>query len=235
MRTSLSVLCALVAAAAPWSAGAGEPEQSTISVDMFRESVTWRVPEQFAAAAGNTDAKSRLTSTSKWARYEASASWQPAANWGSWLGIDAVKDGAKMQPSTYIDKFATEYKKDCPTTFSGRTISQMPISGMQAHAAVFACGASLAAKGGASQTTMVIAVRGQFEMFAFRWVERSTPADAPLELSWLRWRSRLRNTSEIRLCAVHLGAPEFPGCAATRPDLPPEDDRADGEKVGALK
>jgi hypothetical protein len=119
---------------------------------------------------------------------------------------------AQLTPEAMVAMFAMAYReKECRAGFAVRPLGPLTEPARPGFAALLSCGR---APQGVSDTTLVVAMKGQTDLFILNWFERGSAQDAPLPVDLRRWTQRLRELGP-RLCPAESvgGSPRpSPSC-----------------------
>ncbi len=128
----------------------------------------------------------------------------------------AIQKGVKAKMAA--DNLAQRFQKACPTTFAYKNVGGMQVSGAPSYLELVSCG-SVADEGGQagamhSETTLIVTIEGDEDMYTLQWAERGTASVAPLALEEAKWVARFQTLNPIHVCP-QIGEKEpYPSCLA---------------------
>lgn len=118
-------------------------------------------------------------------------------------------------PKNQVEAAAAGVRQDCPESFVVSRVAVAPISGFEAFAAVVSCGTSPLTRGRTSETSMILAIEGQSDLYTLTWAERGMPWSTPMAIDGQAWLDRLERLVPIKLCPLLAGElPPYPSCIA---------------------
>ncbi|MDE3010519.1 MAG: hypothetical protein KGI67_06480 [Pseudomonadota bacterium] len=141
-----------------------------------------------------------------------------AADWNERISIAVEQGLARRKELTLqmvVADFVAAYQGACPDSFVVSKVPVGPVSGFEAYAAVASCGTMPETRGRSSQSEVMLAIRGQDDVYAIRWAERGEPWSTPSGIDVQHWQDKFRRLAPIRLCArqVAISSHEA-GCPA---------------------
>ena len=147
---------------------------------------------------------------------------ETADRWTEMITITG-KEGAASLPGATPQRLAEGaaglLRAACPDSFAAASFGPVRTGGHDGFATVLSCGtlSASASSGARSETSLLVTVKGDTEMYMLQWTERGAPSKGPLPIDAARWQDRLVRLSPIRLCAIVRGeAPPFPSCTTPR-------------------
>lgn len=141
-----------------------------------------------------------------------------AADWNERISI-AVEQGLArrkdLTPQRVVADFVAAYQGACPESFVVSKVPVAPVSGFEAYAAVASCGTMPETGGRSSQSEVMLAIRGQEDVYAIRWAERGEPWSNPSGIDVQHWQDKFKRLAPIRLCALQAAtSSREAGCPA---------------------
>ena len=171
---------------------------------MFSQPLSFRIAFEQATATGYLR--------------EAVPQGQSAQSWTEMITVTGAKGLAK-QPGASAKGFATAiaagFNRACPDTFAARDVPMVAVSGHETAVLLAGCGRVADQNGTRSESAIIIAIKGDTEMYTLQWAVRTPVAASAPSLGDPKWSERLRALQPVRLCAIVPGekAP-FPSCAS---------------------
>ncbi len=140
-------------------------------------------------------------------------------NWTQMFTVSGVKGLAsqpQVTPKLFLDRVADGFKRACPSSFSSQVVSEDKISGFDAFAAVISCGVSPSTGGKTSETALIVAIKGQADLYTIQWAQRASPSPAPILIDPKKWTALYKKMGPITLCPIITGekAP-YPSCTGS--------------------
>lgn len=126
--------------------------------------------------------------------------------WTQRLLLISTKNLAKQADQTaktLASKIAKGFQQACPTTYSGSVVLEGKTpTGHEMFVMMANCGSHTltAAKTATSESTLVVAIRGNLNMYTVQWSERGTAQDTALVPSMAAWMERLKTMGPILVC-----------------------------------
>jgi hypothetical protein len=144
---------------------------------------------------------------------------QSLDRWTEMITVTGEKDAATLpgvSPQKVAENMAGAWKQGCPESFAAASFGPVKVERYDGFATVIACGAADVDKA-RSQTLMVVAIRGERDVYTLQWTERGPPSKTPPAIDARRWQDRLARIAPVRLCTIEPGeAPPFPRCLGKR-------------------
>jgi hypothetical protein len=117
-------------------------------------------------------------------------------------GAKGLASNPNTSPRKMAERIAGGFKRACPMTFSEKEIGPMTISGHDAYAALTSCGTAQNGGYAHSETTLIIAIKGNEDYYTLQWAERAAASDAPLDLSGSIWQDRLKTLNPVMIARL---------------------------------
>ena len=140
--------------------------------------------------------------------------------WGQMITLTGDKGAAALQASptkALADKLANGFQGACPKNFAFKDIGALSLGPTPAYLMLVGCG-SVEDKHGRqgimhSETTLIVVMQGDQDMYTLQWAERGTPEDKPPVFNDVKWQRRFQQLQPIRICPIVPGekAP-YPSC-----------------------
>jgi hypothetical protein len=129
-------------------------------------------------------------------------------------GAKGLSANPNITPEKFLLMIGDSFRKACPETFNGTLLGEVKISGHDGYGLVASCGTLNTEGKPHSETTLMIAIKGQADYYSVQWAERAAASKTPMAFDEAKWMDRLKKVSPIRLCPIIAGeAPPFPSCA----------------------
>jgi hypothetical protein len=141
---------------------------------------------------------------------EATPGGDPKARWEQMITVTGARGKAedpKARPDILLANMAGNMRRNCPHTFSAKGLGVGKVSGHDAFAALMGCGSVQSSGYQHSESTLVIALKGQADFYTVQWAERGAPSDKPPVFQQAKWMGRVRQLAPIKLCARSEGPP----------------------------
>lgn len=137
-------------------------------------------------------------------------------HWSQMITVTGGEGGARV-PSTSSGRFAVYiaylYSQTCPQTFSTIGLGTFNVGAYQAYTAVISCGTNPKLQNPQSESTLVIAIAGERDLYTIQWAFRGAPSPAKLVMDKNQWEARLQQLQPIKLCPIVQGEqPPYPSC-----------------------
>lgn len=140
--------------------------------------------------------------------------------WGQKITVTGDKGASRLQAQptkTLADKLANGFQTACPKAFAFKDIGALTVGTTPAYLMLVGCG-NVEDKTGRmgilhSETSLVLVMQGDQDMYTIQWAERSTSQDKPPAFNDAKWQRRFQQLQPLRLCPIVPGekAP-YPSC-----------------------
>lgn len=183
------------------------PSQVAIS-PIFSQLVMFSMPGNFLAVAENVTEDRYIR--------EAVINGESVDAWTQMITVTGAKGLAQAEGATakaFVESIASGFQNACPQTFTLKPLGSSTISEYEAYAAIAGCGTVASSPSGHGESALLIALKGDDDMYTIQWAERSPgSAEAPT-FADDTWTSRREQLDPIRLCAIVDGeAAPYPSC-----------------------
>ena len=175
-------------------------------VPIYSQLLLYALPDAFRTVSTETR-KSRFVQ-------QAVPSRETAERWTQRIvvsGDEALAFSARTYPQKMIDQFVGGVRERCPDTFASIPLPGVFVGSYDTVVAVAGCGTS--ARGGGSEATMQMVVKGGMDVYTIEWTVRGKATRGPIALQAAEWLDRLKQLAPIRLCSRVAGEkPPYPSC-----------------------
>ena len=141
---------------------------------------------------------------------------ETAKQWTQMITVTGARDLASspnVTPQKFVESMAGGFKKACPDSFSAAGVPVGNIDGFETFGAILSCGTSPTTAGRNSESAMILAIKGDRDMYTVQWAERAASSAAPVAIDAVRWTQRFHALAPIKLCPIVPGeAPPYPSC-----------------------
>ena len=137
--------------------------------------------------------------------WEAVLSGESVQNWSQMITVTGFKDlalNSKVNQEIIVANIAGGFQKACPNTFNAAKFELNQLMPGNNFAAVLSCGTSNPTGPQYSETTLVIAMKGDKNYYTVQWAEKGTASPAKVSIDDAKWLNRLRMLNPIKLCPV---------------------------------
>lgn len=132
--------------------------------------------------------------------------------WGQKITLTGEKGTAQFQATaakSLADKLVNGFQDACPNVFAYKDIGALAMGTTPAYLLLVGCGSvtDKFGKVGAthSETSLIVVLQGDQDMYTIQWAERSTPVEKPPVFNDLKWQRRFQQLQPIRICPIHPG------------------------------
>ncbi|WP_050479227.1 DUF2846 domain-containing protein [Herbaspirillum rhizosphaerae] len=146
--------------------------------------------------------------TSQHYRREAVPNGEDRLNWTrkfTITGVQGLADDASMTPTLFGEKIEEEIRQSCPASFSRKMLSEGNVNGYDQFIAVFSCGTAPATQGKASESMLLIVIKGEHDYYTVQSADRGAPSSAPVAINTGQWLNKRKNLGAVRLCTPATG------------------------------
>lgn len=191
------------------AADAPRDEGKSISVTaIFSQLLYLSYPREFHGAFENTKGSFYIQ--------ESVLAHETVEHWTQMLTVTGTQGLAlnrEVTPARFIERLASGYRRHCPESFSQTPLRDAPIAAVDSYGAILACGTVTDPEGAHSEVALLVALRGERDLYTVQWAERGAPAAAPPDPPASRWLARLERLRPIRLCPKLEGeGPPYVSC-----------------------
>lgn len=114
-------------------------------------------------------------------------------------GRMGTSSNPNASPLQYLSNIAGGFKRVCPSTFSTKALGTTIISGHDVFIAWASCGTVNTDGYAHSESTLFICVKGTQDFYTVQWSERGPASSQPIVYDDVRWSTRLKKLSQIKL------------------------------------
>ena len=136
--------------------------------------------------------------------------------WSQMISVTGVEGGASIPSMSAIkatEMIASGYSKTCPDTYSGIALGSFDVDAYHAFAAVISCGTNPKLATPQSESSLIVGIVGERDLYTIQWGVRSSPSTGKLPLDKSEWEMRLQQLQPIKLCSIVSGEqPPYPSC-----------------------
>jgi hypothetical protein len=210
--------CATAQNAPPAESGKpapGWPDQAVVSISpVYSQLVAFMQPKGFVPAFEEAKGGYYLR--------EAVLRGETVERWSQMLtlsGMQGLAANPQATPRRLVEMMSAGFKRSCPSTHTFAEMGDFKVVGAQdAFAALIGCGKSASPAGLTSEAALVVAIKGERDLYTVQWAQRGEAVEAPLVLDRPLWSARLQALMPIRVCTRVPGeAPPFPSCLDAKP------------------
>lgn len=142
---------------------------------------------------------------------------QTRKSWSDMITVSGTKGLASIPnftPQSLVSKIAAGLQRNCPASFNAIGLGAIKLDGYDAFGAVVGCGVAIDTGLPYSESALIIAIKGENDVYMIQWAERGLASKTPITLDTAKWAKRLMQLAPVKLCPVIPGeqAP-FPSCA----------------------
>lgn len=146
---------------------------------------------------------------------------ETAKKWTQMLtlsGMQGLAANPQATPRRLVEMMSGGFQRSCPASHAFLEIGALKVGAYDAYAAVMGCGKSDSPDGPVSESALVVAIRGERDMYTVQWAQRGTATDTSPVLDSSAWGARLQALMPMRVCARVPGeAPPYPSCIEAKP------------------
>lgn len=177
---------------------------------IFSQLVTFSLPKGFVPTFEN------VTGGNYYIK-EAVLEGESVKEWSQMItvtGSKGLSSSPDLTPKRFAGGMAGGFKHDCPDSFSATNFGEIKIGINDAFAAVLSCGiASPTGEKTYSESTLLIAVKGENDYYTIQWAERGDASETPIKFDYVKWTDRIKKLAPIKLCPIVPGEPApYPSC-----------------------
>jgi hypothetical protein len=195
------------APAAPKNAQPDTPPTAfTVISPIYGQLVRFSMPSNFAVAYENAKDGNYIR--------EAVPKGETLQAWTQMITVTGAKGLAgnrQVTPESFAGSIAAGFKNACPDTFDAKPFGATRFGDRDGFVA--GCGRVASSADKHSETVLIIAVRGNADVYTIQWAERASGAAKPATDDG-KWKDRLSKLNPIMFCAIVPGeAAPYPSCA----------------------
>jgi TPR repeat protein len=139
--------------------------------------------------------------------------------WSQMISVTGVEGGASipsMSATKAVEMIASGYSKTCPDTYNAVALGSFDVDAYHAFAGIVSCGTNLKLATAQSESTLIIGIVGERDLYTIQWGVRGAPSTGKLPLDKSEWDTRLQQLQPIKLCPIVQGEhPLDPSCSST--------------------
>jgi hypothetical protein len=191
------------------ASGAPPGQEPRTTVPVFHQLVSFSLPSPFTVAF-------EKTTNSVYVREHVPAG-ENSDEWTRMITLSGVQGLASNPQATlqgYLQALARGFQRHCPDTYVALELGPQPIVAQPSFAAIASCGHVGSAGKGRSETSVMLAIKGNEDFYTLQWTERGPDSSRPLKLDGGYWSSRLARLAPVKLCTIVPGEPPpYASCA----------------------
>jgi hypothetical protein len=116
-----------------------------------------------------------------------------------------------MSATRAAEMIASGYSKTCPDSYNRIALGSFDVDAYHAFAAVISCGTSPKLVPPQSESTLIVGIVGERDLYTIQWGVRGAPSTGKLPLDKSEWDTRLQQLQPIKLCPMGK-QPSFASC-----------------------
>lgn len=129
----------------------------------------------------------------------------------SLIGYRGLASNPNASPKAVAEMISNGFRVVCPSSFNSVGPGDQKIDGYNAFITVTSCGTNPIEN--QSESTLIIVLKGEKDVYVIQWAERGKASDAPLNFDQKKWVGRLQMLSLIKLCQrVQDEQEPYPSC-----------------------
>jgi len=101
--------------------------------------------------------------------------------------------------------FASGRSKMCPDSYNEIALGSFDVDAYHAFATVISCGTNPKLAPPQSESTLVVGIVGEHDLYTIQWGVRGAASPAKLPLDKSEWDTRLQQLQPIKLCPIVQG------------------------------
>ena len=116
-----------------------------------------------------------------------------------------------VSPKVLAEMVSNGFRNVCPDSFNSVVSGDTKIDGHDAFVTLASCGTNPTQR--QSESTLIIALKGEKDIYTIQWAERGPASDKPLKFAQNKWAERIQALRPIKLCAKVPGeSAPYPSC-----------------------
>jgi len=113
-------------------------------------------------------------------------------------GYRGIASNPNASPKAIAEMISNGFRGVCPSSFNSVGPGDQKLDGYSAFITVTSCGTNPLEN--QSESTLIIALKGEKDIYTIQWSERGMASDTPLKFDQQKWVGRLQMLSPIKLC-----------------------------------
>jgi len=127
-------------------------------------------------------------------------------------GYKGLASNPNASPKAFAELISNGFRKVCPSSFNSVGPGDTKIDGYSSFVTVTSCGTANPTDS-YSESTLIIALKGEKDLYTIQWSERGEASDKPLKFDQQKWVGRLQMLNPIKLCSKVPDEPApYPSC-----------------------